>query len=80
MESPETIVARMGSGEIRQLAVLAVAVAIAQDISLPDVGHREHVHGVIRGSAPTFHHHLKRMLHGVAVVRSRIGAPVRRRA
>lgn len=80
MDSPEAIVARMGPGEIRALAVAAVALAQAQEISLPGVSHREHVHGVIRGSAPTFYSHLAHLLHRVAVIRSRQGVPARRRA
>lgn len=56
------VVARLSASEVQALAVQAVALVFAEDESLADLAHREHVHGVIRGAAPTFSHALRALI------------------
>lgn len=48
------IAARLTPSERDALAVMALDVLLAHDLSLSDLTHREHVWGVINGAAPTF--------------------------
>lgn len=51
-----------GPGEADRLARLALALGEALDVSLPDLTHRAHVLGILRGAAPTFSAALERLI------------------
>ena len=52
---------QLGPGEADRLARLALELNEALDVSLPDLTHRAHVLGILRGAAPTFAAALERL-------------------
>lgn len=74
LESRATfIVDRLSARQRHALAVKAVALSLAEDVSLGDQGYRDRVHGVIRGLAPTLATMLKST---IRQARSRPDEPV----
>lgn len=72
------VLARLSDAECRDIAELAIAASLAEDVSLSDLTHRAHVYGVLRGAAPTFANRLTELL---TLTRSiRVREPVRFRA
>lgn len=71
---------QLGPGEAERLARLALELAEALDASLPDLNHRAHVLGILRGAAPTFSAALERLTREAGKTRGRIAPqPVLRR-
>jgi len=64
--------AQLGPGEADRLAQLALAAAEALDKSLPDLTHRAHVLGILRGAAPTYAAALERLIREAGKTRARI--------
>lgn len=71
---------RLGPGELERLARLALELNEALEVSLPDVSHRAHVLGILRGAAPTFSAALERLTREAGRTRARIAPqPLHRR-
>jgi len=64
--------AQLGPGEAERLAQLALQAAEALDASLPDLTHRAHVLGILRGAAPTYAAALERLIREAGRTRARI--------
>lgn len=64
--------AQLGPGEAERLAQLALQAAEALDTSLPDLTHRAHVLGILRGAAPTYAAALERLIREAGRTRARI--------
>lgn len=62
----------LGPGEAERLARLALALSEAMDVSLPDLSHRAHVLGILRGAAPTFAAALERLTREAGKTREQI--------
>lgn len=71
------VVARLSPGEVNALASAAVALLLAEETSLADLAHRETVHGIISGAAPTFARSLRGLLSTARRARAR--QPIRHR-
>lgn len=56
------ILARLGPGEERQLALAAISLMIAEDVSIGSAPHREQIRGMVRDAAPTFGRALDNLL------------------
>lgn len=63
---------QLGPGEAERLARLALALNEALDASMPDLNHRAHVLGILRGAAPTFAAALERLTREAGRTRGRI--------
>jgi hypothetical protein len=55
------LIDQLSPGELERLARLALELSVAIDASLPDLTHRAHVLGILRGAAPTFSAALERL-------------------
>lgn len=63
---------QLGPGEQARLAQLALDAAAALDASLPDLTHRAHVLGILRGAAPTYAAAIERLIREAGLTRARI--------
>jgi hypothetical protein len=71
---------QLGPGETERLARLALVLSEALDVSLPDLSHRAHVLGILRGAAPTFSAALERLIREAGRTRAHIAPqPLHRR-
>jgi hypothetical protein len=71
------VVARLSPGEVNALAAAAIELLIAEETSLSDLAHRETVHGIVSGAAPTFARSLRGLL--TTARRARAREPLRGR-
>ena len=63
---------QLGPGETERLAWLALELSAAIDTSMPDLAHRAHVLGILRGAAPTFSAALERLIREAGRTRAHV--------
>lgn len=79
-ERVAAIVARLSPAEVKALAAGAIGLLLAEETSLADLAHRDTVHAMVSGAAPTFARSLRGLLKTARSARVRQDQSVRQRA